>query len=242
MQLLALRAALRAAPDIARALGRLSLGAAARAISPRCATDLPPRSGPPLRWKVRCRPLSARRARRSRSTRRSGPCWPTALADPAPARLEDGGAIRPGFDAELDAERALRDDSRRVLAELQLDYAQRYGVASLKIRHHAQLGYVIEAPAGAVEKLRGHPELTLRQGMANGARFTTPELSDLDRRIAEAAERAAARERAVFAHLASAALAHADALARLRGRARPCWMSRSPRRSSPSPEPGAAPS
>ena len=136
-----------------------------------------------------------------------------ALADPAPHRLEDGNAIVPGFDAELDAERALRDDSRRVLATLQLDYAQRYGVASLKIRHHAQLGYVIEAPAASVEKLRDFAELTLRQGMANGARFTTPELSDLDRRISEAGERAAARERTVFAHLVQTALAHADALA-----------------------------
>ena len=136
-----------------------------------------------------------------------------ALADPAPHRLDDGNAILPGFDPELDAERALRDDSRRVLATLQLDYAQRYGVASLKIRHHAQLGYVIEAPAAAVEKLRDFPELTLRQGMANGARFTTPELSDLDRRISEAGERAAARERAVFAHLVQTALAQAEALA-----------------------------
>ena len=82
----------------------------------------------------------------------------------------------PGFDPALDAERSLRDDSRRVLATLQLDFAQRYGVASLKIRHHAQLGYVIEVPAVAVEKLRDFTELTLRQGMANGARFTTPEL------------------------------------------------------------------
>jgi DNA mismatch repair protein MutS len=136
-----------------------------------------------------------------------------ALADPAPHRLDDGNAILPGFDGELDAERALRDDSRRVLATLQLDWAQRYGVASLKIRHHAQLGYVIEAPAAAVEKLRGFPELTLRQGMANGARFTMPELSELDRRISEAGERAAARERAIFAHLVQTTLAHADALA-----------------------------
>jgi DNA mismatch repair protein MutS len=57
------------------------------------------------------------------------------------------------------------------------------------------------------------PELTLRQGMANGARFTTPELSDLDRRISEAAERAASRERTVFGALVQEALAHADALA-----------------------------
>src|SRR5205807_3534000 len=125
----------------------------------------------------------------------------------------DGNTIRADFDPELDAERTLRDDSRRVVATLQLDYAQRYGVASLKIRHHAQLGYVVEAPAAAVEKLRDQPELTLRQGMANGARFTTPELSDLDRRIAEAAERAMARERAIFARLVQEALTHADTLA-----------------------------
>ncbi len=136
-----------------------------------------------------------------------------ALADPAPARLEDGGAIRPGFDGELDAHRTLRDESRQVIVRLQLDFAQRFGVASLKIKHHAQLGYIIEAPAVAVEKLRGFPELTLRQGMANGARFTTPELSELDQRIREAAEKATARERLVFAHLVRGVLEHADALA-----------------------------
>ena len=98
-------------------------------------------------------------------------------------------------------------------AALQLDYAQRFGVASLKIRHHAQLGYVIEAPAAAVEKLRDFAELTLRQGMANGARFTLAELSELDRKITEAGTRAAERERAIFAHLTRAALAEADKLA-----------------------------
>ncbi|HVB67871.1 MAG TPA: DNA mismatch repair protein MutS, partial [Acetobacteraceae bacterium] len=132
---------------------------------------------------------------------------------PAPLRLDDGPAIRAGFDAELDAERALRDDSRRVLAGMQLDYAQRFGVASLKIRHHAQLGYVIEVPAVAAERLRADPALTLRQSMANGARFATAELAALDRRIAEAAERAAARERLVFAHLVRQALDAAAAIA-----------------------------
>ncbi len=136
-----------------------------------------------------------------------------ALADPVPARLDDGGVIAHSYDGELDAERALRDDSRRVVSSLQLDYAQRFGVASLKIRHHAQLGYVIEAPSAAVEALRAHPELTLRQGMANGARFTLAALSDLDRRITEAAGRAEARERTVFATLVAAALAQADAIA-----------------------------
>jgi DNA mismatch repair protein MutS len=136
-----------------------------------------------------------------------------ALADSVPARLEDGGVIAAGFDGELDAHRRLRDDSRRVIAQLQGDFAQRFGVASLKIKHHAQLGYVLEAPAVAVETLRANPEVTLRQGMANGARFTHAELSDLDRRITEAAERATARERLVFGTLIEAALAEAYALA-----------------------------
>ena len=136
-----------------------------------------------------------------------------ALADPMAARLEDGDVIRAGFDGELDAHRALRDKSRQVIAGLQLDFAQRFGVASLKIKHHAQLGYIVEAPATAVEKLRGFPELTLRQGMANGARFTTPELSELDQRIREAAERAAIRERLIFNYLVGRVMAHADELA-----------------------------
>ena len=53
----------------------------------------------------------------------------------------------------------------------------------------------------------------MRQAMTNGARFTTPELAELDRRISEAAERAAAREALVFASLVRAVLAQADALA-----------------------------
>ena len=208
-----LRAALRTAPDIARALARLSLGRggprdlAALRDSMTAADQVAAALDGPL-------PAILTTARAALAIDPALQRLLTdALADPAPHRLEDGGAIQHGFDAELDAERALRDDSRKVLAQFQLDYAQRYGVAALKIRHHAQLGYIIEAPAQAVERLRDFPELTLRQGMANGARFTTPDLSALDRRITEAADRATARERIVFAHLVSAALAQSDALA-----------------------------
>jgi DNA mismatch repair protein MutS len=208
-----LRGTLRTTPDVARALGRLSLN----------------RGGPRDLAAVRDTLAAAREA----ASALEGPLPETlsavrtvlaqelpiqavltaALTDPAPLRVDDGPTIRPGYDGELDAHRALRDDSRRVLASMQLDYAQKYGVASLKIRHHAQLGYVIEAPAVAVESLRAFPELTLRQGMASGARFTEPGLSDLDRRITEAADRAAAREKLVFTGLTAATLEHADGLA-----------------------------
>jgi DNA mismatch repair protein MutS len=211
--LAALRLALRGAPDIARALARISVG----------------RGGPRDLASIRLGQSAAATAAdtlaeplpalldAAKAALRPAPALASllgrALADAVPPRLEDGGVIAPGFDGELDAHRRLRDDSRRVIAQLQLDYCQRFGVASLKIKHHAQLGYVIEVPAVSVESLRAHPELTLRQGMANGARFTHAELSDLDRRITEAADRATAREKTVFATLIDAVLAEADALA-----------------------------
>jgi DNA mismatch repair protein MutS len=206
------RAALRGAPDMARALARLSLGrgtprdlgalrdglAAAHAVAAAL-------SGPlPMALATMRAKLDVGHALRA--------TLKTSLVETPPARLDEG-AIAPGHDGELDAERRLRDDSRRVIATLQLDYAQRYGVASLKIKHHAQIGYVIEAPSVSVEKLRAHPDLTLRQGMANGARFSSVELSELDRRISEAAERASARERIVLGHLIEQALKISDALA-----------------------------
>jgi len=202
-----LRAALRGVPDVQRALGRLSVGraaprdllAVAQTLAAARAAAAALLGAPFDVAALEVDPALAELLAR-------------ALADPLPARIDDGGVIAAGYDGELDAERRLRDDSRRVIAGLTLDYAQRYGVASLKIKHHAQLGYVIEAPAVAVEKLRTHPELTLRQGMANGARFGNAELAELDRRISEAADRAAARERLVFATVVQAVLAQAEAL------------------------------
>ncbi len=207
-----LRSALRRAPDMVRALGRLSLGRGAPRDLGALRDGLTAADAAQLALEGPLPRLLAG----ARATLAPSPALrtqlQTALAETVPARLDDG-AIAAGFDPELDAHRALRDDSRRVIATLQLDYAQKFGVASLKIRHHAQLGYVIEAPSAAVEKLRAHADLTLRQAMANGARFTSVELSELDRRIAEAADRAAAREKQVFAHLVAAALREGEALA-----------------------------
>jgi len=221
----ALRGALRGVPDIARALARLSVGrglprdlaalrggfSAARDALAVLARDAEPVL-PDLLEQARAA-LDGGRTLEATLVR--------ALAADLPARLEDGGVIAEGFDGELDAERRLRDDSRRVIAALQMEYAQRFGVASIKIKHHAQLGYVIEAPLSTAATLRTQPTLILRQGTASLARFSTEELAELDRRISEAAGRASARERLIFETLAAEALAEpalpaiADALALL---------------------------
>ena len=202
-----LRVALRGVPDMARALGRLSLG--------RCL----PRDLVAIRDGLAGADTLAELLHAAAPYAAESPALhvPPTLRDMLDraliARPDSAGAILAGYDGALDAHRRLRDDSRQVIAAMQLDFAQRYGVASLKIRHHQQLGYVIEAPLAAVEALRARPELQLRQGMANAARFTHPDLSALDVKITEAAAAAEAREAAILDHLTQTVLGHADAVA-----------------------------
>ena len=131
-----------------------------------------------------------------------------ALAAELPAFKRDGGFIRAGYRAGLDETRALRDESRRVLAVLQARYAEDTGIRTLKIRHNHVLGYFIETAVQHGEKLLGEPfkgKFIHRQTLAGQIRFTTNELGDLESKIASAADRALALELEIFDQLADLA-------------------------------------
>ena len=75
-----------------------------------------------------------------------------ALVDEPPLLARDGGFVAAGFDAGLDKQCALRDESRRVIAGLQARYSEETGIKALKIKHNAVLGYHIDVPAAHGEK------------------------------------------------------------------------------------------
>src|SRR5499427_5283882 len=81
----------------------------------------------------------------------------SALADELPHLKRDGGFVRAGYDSALDETRALRDDTRRVIAELQARYADVTGVRSLKIKHNNVLGYFVDVSAQNGDKLMSAP-------------------------------------------------------------------------------------
>jgi DNA mismatch repair protein MutS len=115
-----------------------------------------------------------------------------ALAAELPLFTRDGGFIAAGYSDELDEWKSLRDESRRMIAQLQARYAGETGVGALKIRHNNVIGYYIEVSANQAPKLG--PEFIHRQTMAGAQRYTTPELAELETKIASAAERALALE------------------------------------------------
>ncbi len=148
------RRLLKAAPDIARASARVTLGRGG------------PRDLGALRGGLACARALRRAIGELREVLQPAPgellAALAALTDALAAtgalsdRLErllvaeppffarDGGFIVAGAHAALDESRALRDESRRVIAGLEARYRAQTGVASLKIKHNAVLGYFID--------------------------------------------------------------------------------------------------
>ena len=123
------------------------------------------------------------------------------LSDILPMLARDGNFVRRGYSPDLDSARTLRDDTRQVIADLQARYAETVGIKNLKIRHNNMIGYFIEVATQSAatlgdEKFEG--QFIHRQTIANTTRFTTLELSQLEQRIASAAERALAIELEAF--------------------------------------------
>jgi DNA mismatch repair protein MutS len=115
--------------------------------------------------------------------------------------------VRPGYSDELDAARALRDESRKVIASLQAKYQEMTGIRTLKVRHNNVLGYFVETTAQHAPKLSEPPlgeTFFHRQTLASQVRFSTAELVDLEGRIASAADRALALESEIYEELVSA--------------------------------------
>ena len=193
-----LRARLRRCPDIERALSRLSLGRGgprdlvavrdALTVATELRGLLRNGDGAPALLTGALRDLGLHDTLIGRLAR--------ALAPEPPLLARDGGAIAAGYDANLDELRALRDDSRKLIAGLQQRYARDSGVASLKIKHNNVLGYFIEVTPTHADKIEtgaGSPFIH-RQTLASAKRFATVELSELEQKIASAAERALALE------------------------------------------------
>ena len=80
-----------------------------------------------------------------------------ALVDEPPILARDGGFIREGFDTKLDEARRLKNEGKKIIAEMQMGYVKTAGIQSLKIKHNNVLGYFIETPATHAERMLSPP-------------------------------------------------------------------------------------
>jgi DNA mismatch repair protein MutS len=213
-----LRTTLHAAPDLSRALARLSVGRGgprdlaglrdAILAADQALTHLGRMAEPPQE-------IAAVMAALRRPSRDLAREFERALAEQLPLFKRDGGFVREGYEPALDESRNLRDASRLVVAAMQARYADATSVKGLKIRHNNVLGYFVEVTAQHGDKLMSPPLNSIfihRQTLAGQVRFTTSELGEIEAKIANAGDRALGLELEIFDRLCAIAVAASEDL------------------------------
>ncbi len=126
-----------------------------------------------------------------------------AIVEEPGTLARDGGFVAEGYSKRLDELRNINHENKRKIAALQAQYIQVTGIDNLKITHNNVLGYYIDVPAKKADKMmiksseQDNP-FVHRQTLANNVRFTTPDLSELERDLSGASEKALALEVEIF--------------------------------------------
>jgi DNA mismatch repair protein MutS len=136
-----------------------------------------------------------------------------ALVDEPPAIDRQGGIFADGYLEELDALRKLSTTAKDVVLDLERRERARTGIGSLKIKFTRVFGYYIEITKSKLDAVPD--EYVRKQTIANGERFITAELAELQDRILHADERARSLEAAAFLGLRKAIGVEAPRLHRL---------------------------
>ncbi len=131
-----------------------------------------------------------------------------AIADEPPVNLADGGAIRDGYNAELDELRDISRNSKQYIAAIEARERSQTGIQSLKVRFNNVFGYYIEISKANLSLAPATYER--KQTLANAERFTTPELKQLESKVLAAEEKILALEREIFQEIRSFAAQHAQ--------------------------------
>jgi DNA mismatch repair protein MutS len=122
-----------------------------------------------------------------------------AIVDEPPLAVKEGGMIRDGFSPDLDELRNAQRGGKDWLAKLQQDEIERTGISSLKVRFNSVFGYYIEVTKSNLDKVPQH--YIRKQTVANGERFITPELKEMEGKILGAEERSVKLEYELFQRL-----------------------------------------
>ena len=128
-----------------------------------------------------------------------------AILDEPGLALKDGGLIRDGYDPALDELRRATREGKDWIAKMQQTEIEQTGIPSLKIRFNSVFGYYIEVTKVHLDKVPAH--YVRKQTIANGERYITPALKEMESKILGAEERSVKLEYDLFLKVRDAALA-----------------------------------
>ena len=124
------------------------------------------------------------------------------IQEEPPVKVDKGGVIAAGVDAELDELRSMAGSGKEYLMELQRRESERTGIPSLKVGFNNIFGYYLEVTNTHKDKVP--PEWTRKQTLTNAERYITPELKEYEEKILGAEERILALEARLYEQLLQA--------------------------------------
>jgi DNA mismatch repair protein MutS len=119
-----------------------------------------------------------------------------AITEDPPLSLRDGGMIREGYDAELDALRSLGRDAKKGISALEERERKKTGISSLRVGFNSVFGYYIE-----VTRANAHlvPEDYVRkQTLVNAERYINQELKAYESTVLNAEQKSRELELTLF--------------------------------------------
>ena len=120
----------------------------------------------------------------------------TAICENPPVSIREGGMIAEGFNADVDYLRAVMSDGKSWINRVAEEEKARTGIKTLKIGYNRVFGYYIEVSKSFTDMV---PEDYIRkQTLANGERYITQELKDMEATILGAADRVNSLEYEIF--------------------------------------------
>ena len=134
----------------------------------------------------------------------------SALSDPCPAQLKDGGYIQDGYNKDLDALRKLAAGGKQWIANYQKTICEQTGIPSLKVGFNKVFGYYLEVTNTHKDKVPD--DFIRKQTLKNAERYVTPELKEYEEKVLSADEKALALESELFAGLRTLVQSHTNRL------------------------------
>ena len=119
-----------------------------------------------------------------------------AICENPPVSIREGGMIAEGFSADVDYLRSVMTDGKSWIARVAESEKERTGIRTLKIGYNKVFGYYIEVSKSFVDSV---PEDYIRkQTLANGERYITQELKDMEATILGASDKVQTLEYEIF--------------------------------------------
>lgn len=123
----------------------------------------------------------------------------TAIVDDPPFSVREGGIIRDGYNKDIDYLRSIISDSKGWIDRIEETEKKATGIKTLKVGYNRVFGYYIEVSKSFTASV---PDRFIRkQTLANGERYITEELKDMEAQMLGASDKIEALEYQLFTEI-----------------------------------------